>query len=1050
MASSGRSVRIAAPVALLAGLVLGLAAEAETPVLQRTLDGWTRNEGLPLNTVRSLHRSHDGYLWLATDVGLVRFDGVRFTLFNTSNAPAFPGDFVNAIDEDREGALWIGVDGGLVRMKDGAFTAVPLGDAFQNRSVSDIEEDAAGTLWIVTPTELATVRDGRAVPVPLEPPRARGGTRLLATRDGSLWAIGDGLIRIRDGRPTVLTTDRDLPHVPTALAEDARGALWIGMVDGSLGTVQDDVFVPRRPAGLPQGQIHALHAAADGSLWIGVLGQGLHRAHEGRLESLTTREGLRSDDVESVLSDAESNVWIGTNGGGLHRLRDAAVTIVSRREGLSHGNVLSVFEDSEGALWAGTSGGDLNRVTGDRTTFYGAAQGLAATAVLSMVEHGGRVWAGTGGGGTFCFDGRRFAPCGADAGAVVMALLHARDGTLWLGSEHGLRRLEGDTFVDVWPRGRGPGRTATFVISLAEGPDGTIWAGTRSDGLLRVSAGTTRAAEPEVRDAGIGKAMVLALRADADGTLWIGTAAGGLLRRREGEGGREARVDAFRKRDGLPDDAVYAIGEDARGRLWMSGSVGIFRVDRAALDDFAARRAPSIEATTYGLADGLRAGECTGGGQAGVALRDGRLAFATPDGVALVDPENLPGSAAPPPVVVESMTCDGRRLDPFAPAAAGVPAPGAVVSGGAKSCEIAYTGLQLAAAAGQTFRYRLRGLDDAWQDAGPRRSAFFTRLGPGAYTFEVVAQNREGRQSLAPAVLRVQVARRAHETWWARAAAALVVLGAVSGAAVGAYRGRVRTLLARQARLEQTVAARTAEIAEVNRTLEQRVAEGVAKLREADRMAAYGTLVAGVAHEVRHPIFAMQMATYVLQQELAGNEAVADQLGVLERETRRTMALTDDLVDFARPAEIVPSRTPVAPLLQEAERAFRAEQPEARARIDVAAPEEPLEAALDRERIVQVLVNLMENAHKHAKGLTRIGLSARAADGRLVLAVENDGSAIPEEALPRLFEPFFTTGRGTGLGLSVVKRIVEQHGGTVEVRSAPGEGTRFTVSLPLA
>jgi signal transduction histidine kinase len=293
--------------------------------------------------------------------------------------------------------------------------------------------------------------------------------------------------------------------------------------------------------------------------------------------------------------------------------------------------------------------------------------------------------------------------------------------------------------------------------------------------------------------------------------------------------------------------------------------------------------------------------------------------------------------------------------------------------------------------------------------------------------------------------LRFRVERRPHETWWFRA----LVVVASAGAVVTGYRLRVRSLVRRQRQLEQLVAERTAQIAEANRTLESRVAEGVEKLREVDRMAAYGTLVAGVAHEVRHPIFAIQMAAYVLQQELAGNDAIEDQLSVLERETRRMTSLTDDLVDFARPSAIVKARANVEAILREAVDSFRAEHPDVCATIEIAVGGSLPEARLDTARIVQVLVNLMENAHKHAKGLTRIGLGARVVDGRLILDVENDGSAIPAEALPRLFEPFFTTGRGTGLGLSIVKRVVEGHGGTVSVHSADGERTRFTLSFPV-
>lgn len=1003
------------------------------PLLHYSLQIWTRHEGLPLNSVRDIAFTPDGYMWLATEVGLVRFDGVRFTLFDSSTVKAFPGDLVEILKVDGQGTLWIGLNGGLVRFRDGVFTPAPL-EGFANTNVKWVETDARGDLWVATQKDLAVLRDGAFRRVSINSPSEPGG-RVCATPDGAIWQAGVGLVRLKDGKETLWQAGKDIPGSVLAMAPDAEGVLWIGTSEGALGTVRGERFVPAPDLQRFGGPIMALHAARDGSLWVGVLGGGLFRYRGGRLESLTTREGLKSDDILVVKEDGQGHIWLGTNGGGLACLRRSAVSVISQREGLSHRNALSVFEDSRRRLWVGTSGGEFNRITGSEIDKFGAALGLDPAAVLSMAEHEGALWVGTGGGGLFRFDGRAFLPAGrssAVAGTVVMSLLTAGDGTLWVGSERGLKKKEKDRFVDVPFLDKGGQETAAFVISLAEDREGTIWAGTQGLGLFRVGPGP---GGPAARDVGLGNLVVLALRAESDGSLWIGTAGEGLLRRRDGG------VDSFRKKDGLPDDMVFSIQADDQDRFWMSGNAGIFRVGRADLQAFTEKRLTTLPVTLYGPEDGLRAAECTGGGQnAGWTLRDGRVAFATPDGLALVDPHQLPGAGAPPRTGVESLVCDGQTLP------MGAPGPKVEIPGGFRRCEIAFTGFDPASAPGLAFQYRIRGFEEQWQEAGSRRTADFTRLGPGEYTFEVRARNREGVKSPAPAALTFRVLRRVHETWWFRAAGLLLL---VAGA-WGAYGLRVGHLIRRQRHLEQVVAERTAEIAEANRTLEGRVEEGIARLREADRMAAYGTLVAGVAHEVRHPIFAIQMASYVLQQELAGNEGIADQLKVLDRETRRMTALTNDLVEFARPAALEKARADVALILREAVASFRAEHPECRAAVEIDEGEGLSEALLDSARIVQVLVNLMENAHKHAQGLTRLGLSARMEEGKILLEVANDGSPVPPEILPRLFEPFFTTGHGTGLGLSIVKRVIEQHGGSISVASVPPTGTRFTLTLPRA
>lgn len=1014
------------------GLIAATAAEPNPlPLLHYALDGWDKNGGLPLNTVRQVLPARDGYLWLATDVGLVRFDGVRFTLFDAAHEPAFASDFVNVLVEDREGAIWIGLHGGLVRWRAGRFSAIPL-NGLSDDNVQALAVDQGGSLWLATHSDLAVFRDERLVPVSERPLGAAGALALLPSRDGSLWVVSSGLARIKDGKTILRLSAGEFPAGPSVLEEDWEGKLWVGTPQGDLGTLRDGRFHSEKPVGLPAGPIGSLHAARDGSLWIGILGGGLHRFRDGRLESLTTREGLRSDDITSIESDADGNIWFSTNAGGLHCLRRTAVTVVSQREGLSHRNVLSVFEDSRKELWVGTSGGDFNRIRGGRIDRFGPAEGLNPPAVLSMAEQNGVLWVGTGGGGLFRFDGRRFVSLNrpaAEIGTVVMTLLTARDGRLWLGSEFGLKKKEGARFVNVPFRNAEGQEVAPFVISLAEGADGTIWVGTQGLGLFRVTNGPRGT---EGRAVGLGSLVVVALRAEPDGSLWIGTAGEGLLRWREG------RIDRFRRRDGLPDDMVFSIEADAQGRFWLSGNAGIFRVDRSALEAFADHRTASIPAIVYGALQGLRAGECTGGGQnAGWSLTDGRVAFATPDGLALVDPGQRTGLSDPPRVLIESLTCDQR------PARFDSEKRRTIVPKGAQECQIAFSGFPAAGGAGLEFRYRLRGFHADWQEAGRRRVAFFTGLAPGDYSLEVEARNNEGVLSRNPAVFAFRVEPRYFETRWFRGA---VLLGLV---AVGylALRQRTRQLLRRQQQLERLVAERTAEIAEANRTLEARVAEGISQLREADRMAAYGTLVAGVAHEVRHPIFAIQMAAYVLQKELAGQKAVGDQLRVLDQETRRMTALTDDLVEFARPAAIDKAPADVEPLLHEAAASFKAEHPASKTVIEIISSGPLPQVLLDRARIVQVLVNLMENAQKHARNLTRIGLSARLENGWCLLEVANDGAPIPPAAQPRLFEPFFTTGQGTGLGLSIVKRVVEQHGGRIRVLSTPTEGTRFTISL---
>jgi signal transduction histidine kinase len=369
--------------------------------------------------------------------------------------------------------------------------------------------------------------------------------------------------------------------------------------------------------------------------------------------------------------------------------------------------------------------------------------------------------------------------------------------------------------------------------------------------------------------------------------------------------------------------------------------------------------------------------------------------------------------------------------------------------------EIAY----LAPGSHILYQYRLEGgSEGGWAGPTAERTVHFANLSPGRYRFLVTAVNADGVESDRPASVSFEILRPLWQRGWFVGLTALLA----AGVAGGAYRARVASLHRRQAELARQVAERTRDLLEAkrqleesNRTLEERVERGIAALREAERMAAYGTLVSGVAHEVRHPIFSLQAATYVLGEKLRERDDLATQLRILDRETKRMTALMDDLLEFAKPSALSLAEADPASILREAEETFRSAAAEPKPEVVPTSEQGLPRIQVDRRRLLQVFVNLMENARKHADGITTITLSAAAArdpegaPSGVVFVVTNDGAGMPEDVVRQIFEPFYTTARGTGLGLAIVKRVVAEHGGTIDVESAPDRGTRFTFSIPL-
>jgi len=1039
---SRRALSAVAVGALLAGAAAPAPPEPAPPraLTQYVHTAWLQRDGLPVSSVTDLAETPDGDLWLATPEGLVRFDGRRFDRFHAGNTTGLDNRVVETLAVDpRSGALRVGGLDGLFTFLGDRFEPLLAADGAALARVDRLASGPDGTLWVSHRDGLARFRDGRLEPALLPDgspaPHADG---LLAEPDGTLWIASGELLRASAGEVTRFGEAQGLPAPASAVAR-FRGELWVGTRGGGLFRLAGERFEPLAGS---DGTSTLRLLATDDALWIAGLGRGLMRWDGARLETLGSREGLGSDDVFTVLADRDGQIWFGAQGGGLNRLHAGDFVTAGPPEGLPHPNVAAVYEDRGGRLWVGSSGGGLVASAGDGWRRYGPDDGLASQAIMTLGEDAaGALWVGTGDAGAFRLDANgRFRHLEGGEAAVprtVFAVAAAPDG-VWLGGGGGAVWSDGASVRPLFtpPAGR-PWMTTTFVPQGEE-----LWIGSIRTGLARLAAG-------EVTTVGAGEGLeaesALALHLDSSAALWIGTLGGGLARRAP-----DGAIAALRARDGLCEDVVYSILEDELGFLWLGGNRGVCRVARAALEARLAGGAAPLEPRLFGVEDGVRAGETSGGpNRSAFRGADGRLHFATPAGVATVDPAHLLPAPRPPRARVEALVCDGAAIA-LAGGRAATELPPA-----ARGCELRVHAAVLGRSEPVRVEVRIDGDEADWIDVTESRAVSFGGLGPGEH--EVVVRARvvgAGGAAGETAGLAFRVAPRLVET----PAFRLAALALLVAFAWTFYRLRTRALVERRRQLEQEVAARTAELerasaalAESNATLERRVEEGIASLRRAERLAAYGELVASVAHEVRQPVFGLQAAAYVLGQRLGGETELVGQLRTIELETRRIGTLMEDLLEFARPAELRTAPAEVAALLAEAVEVDRAEQGEAGPAVASSQTGAPASFELDRARIVQVLVNLLGNARKHARGATRIALAAAASPrfaGGLRLTVEDDGPGIASGVRESLFEPFVTSGAGSGLGLAIVRRVVEQHGGEVAAEAAEPRGARIVLDLP--
>ena len=670
-------------------------------------DTWSIESGLPQNSVNDILQTPDGYLWLATFGGLVRFDGVRFVVFDRSVA-GIGSLRIRTLHVDRAGALWAATeDGMLIRHHEGRFRTFTREDGLPEATAFRIEEDDAGRLWI-TWQDVVTRYDGsrfvnfRPGDFPRDV-RSRTGPRFLPGYPAVWWSLdADGLHCLRAGEVRICVARNELPAgAITGVTLDWLGGLWVHASNGDIvhfaasGARRDLTAQDGLPADHSDG---AFFEDASGAVWHADVQGSLLRLVDGR-----------SEPIEGVLpltffEDREGSLWIGSTT-GLHRLRVTTISNLTRRDGLSSDNVYSLLRDRHGAVWIGTQSAGLNRYDNGRVSHYGVAQGLPSNDVTSLYEdRSGRLWVATRGGLSWLDRGRfrRFTAKEAALSGAVLAILEDSSGALWFGTDRGLVRRQGDRFTTYTEvNGLASGR----ILALYEDRSGALWAG--------AARGVTRLRDDVLTTYGQREGLVgnhvRALHEDADGVMWIGTYDGGLYRLARGQ------LTRFTTHDGLHDNGVFQILEDADGNLWMGSNRGISRVSRRELNERAAGRRDALRPTVFGQRDGLATVECNGGNQpAGIRMPDGTLWFPTQGGVAIVDPRAVLTNDREPPVLIEAFHLHGEAIG-FR--------DGVTAGPDRNSFEVRYTALSFVKPEQLRFRHRLVGLDADWIDAGDRRSA---------------------------------------------------------------------------------------------------------------------------------------------------------------------------------------------------------------------------------------------------------------------------------------------------------------------------------------
>jgi ligand-binding sensor domain-containing protein/signal transduction histidine kinase len=797
------------------------ALDPSKAVSQYLHDVWTTLNGLPQNSVQALVQTSDGYIWLGTQEGLVRFDGVRFTVFDKRNTPELKNHYILTLLEDQHGNLWIGTSGGgLTRYSNSKFVTYTKRDGLSDTYIRCLYEDRSGTLWIGTDLGgLNQYRNGKFKSYSTKDGLSHNFIRsIVEDAQGNLWigTDGGGLNVLHEGKFSVFNTSNGLTNnFIGALLNDKDGGVWIGTIGGGLLLWKDGNFQSfTTKQGLSNDYVRTLLKDKNDTLWIGTE-KGLNRYRDSKFESFSIEDGLLHPNVWSLFEDQEGSLWIGLFGGGLSRLKDGKFITYTRRQGMSDDDIWCLYGDPEGAIWIGTVGGGINRLKDGKVTVYTTRDGLAHDTVRALwMDSKGMLWAGTSGGGLSAFRDGKFKTYSTKDGLsndFVRSIYEDTHGNLWIGTNGGgLNRFRDGKFTHYSTKN---GFIGDFIRPIREDSKGNVWVAVESAGLVRIRNGEFKTFR--LRD-GLPDDRILSMHEDSEGVLWFGTLNSGLLRYKNEEWRR------FTRKDGLFDDAVFQILEDSNGHFWMGSNRGIFRVALTDLNDFARGKIQTIPSQSYGIGDGMKTNECNGGSQpSGWKDRIGKLWFPTNNGLVVIDPDKLAENRYLPPVQIEHVSFDGQGVS-----TTGSRNPLRFPPGQGK-LEFQYTALSFLVPEKVRFQYKLEGFDPQWIDAETRRTAFYTNIPPGSYTFRVIASNNDGIWNVTGAAFEFVLEPHFYQTPW------FYALGIVAfiAIAVGAYRLRIGQM---RAQFEAVLEERNRISREIHDTLTQDFTGVVLQLEAAE------------------------------------------------------------------------------------------------------------------------------------------------------------------------------------------------------------------------
>jgi signal transduction histidine kinase/ligand-binding sensor domain-containing protein len=983
---------------------------------------WQAEDGLPQNSINTLLQTRDGFLWVGTNGGLSRFDGLQFRNFGLQDG--LGAVLITSLAETASGELWVGTSGGGVsRWEHGRFVTYGAAEGFPEKAdVWSMVEDRDGSMWIGTTEGLVLWREGKFSKMGKTQGLPEKQVRALTLdTEGTLWVsvIMDGVYRGKNGTFTRQVEPGPVTGDCYSLMTHRDGSIWAGAGNGKLWRRKQDAWLKiERTSGLPNASFVSMTEDTDGRVWLAVPNHGVYRSLGDRFELVASDSRNVAGAIRCVAADRTGHIWIGTSSGGLTRLSRRVLHYWTSANEERPFVATTIAEAADGSWLVGTGNAGLFRFDTGRLIEH------EEPAVKRVSNH---IYCGAAGGdGSIWMAGEQFLHRLVSGqpvqsfieppilGEAIRAMCVDGD-TIWLGTYYStLLKYSAGRVETVAPAGSFSGGITSIVMDKP----GALWIGS-SGGLHRWENGKTQVWGTKE---GLLTQSVRALYRQPDGTLWIGTLGGGLARM------KDDRISNYTTRHGLIDDIISQIIADDSGNLWLGCNHGIMRIELSAFDAVSRGESQDLHPIIFGKNEGMLKAQCTGGHSPTVIrTRHGRLLFPMAGGVVEIDPQQLQGSTmAAPKADIESIIVNGHELAPDSRV---------VIPPGPHHLEVKFTAPALGGGEWVRFRHRIEGLDKDWGAGTSRRRVSYDGLPPGRYVFHVAASDDRGHWSEEGAKFAFLVRPFFWQTLWFRAGGMVLLIGL---AGFGVW--------------WRTHSRHRRQLAELERARQQH-----AELAHASRVSLLGELSASLAHELKQPLTSIlsnaQAALRFLNHPEPDVEEVRSSLHDIADADRRANEIIERMRAMIKKGEADMELRDInadihhALLLIHSDLVVR--------NVDVSttlSPELPLVSA-DHIQLQQVLINLIINGCDAMSDVPPANRqltveTKREGSDMIRVSVSDRGTGITPEVLEQIFMPFYSTKKhGLGMGLSICRAIIRAHGGQLWAENGPKGGAVFHFTL---